>query len=168
MDEAQWKLSNNPERMLISAKQRGCSARKLWLFACACGRMAWTELPVGLQEQIVFAEAHPEDRGMVHLLPEAAVEYGARFGRYSHFLHRDRAHGLSTVAIKTAFFLGPGQARAERIKKATLLRHILGIPSNFRRSSPPGQAPSATSPNPSISKIKPPSARCPTPSSTAA
>src|SRR5262245_11457128 len=60
MTEADWQVCDDPLKMLI-AVQRSATSRKLRLFACACWRTIWTQLPFDSNRALVAAiEEYPD------------------------------------------------------------------------------------------------------------
>ena len=140
MKKARWLGARDPEKMLTFLTPR-VSGRKLRLFACACCRRLWSELPdersrkaVEEAERFVDARTNQERhqlritrRGAMAVEADTGGSLAARAARAavarSYF---DAARQASHYAVMARRAVGDLEGIAEHLAQAHLLREICG------------------------------------------
>ena len=144
MDEQEWLASRAPDEMLDSLVhfRRGTvSERKLRLFACACCRRIWDQLPDAAHRRAVEVAERFADglAGLTELAEarEAVVQierHAAVLARSSAtswaVIHTAGQHSSWETWIRVAFdaVCHPRTRDGERREQAALLRDIIGNP----------------------------------------
>ncbi|MBV9126371.1 MAG: hypothetical protein JO112_23735, partial [Planctomycetes bacterium] len=132
MTEAEWLACDNPDRMLQHLGTR-VSARKLRLFACACGRRLWDVLPDNATRRAVEVLENCADGLGTFQDLQMAVASAETAERRTQGRERAAARAVgaawSTVehACSAAAQASPAPA-AERVYQAYLLREVVGNP----------------------------------------
>jgi hypothetical protein len=141
MNRKQWIVSRSPEKMLAALSSRPDS-RRLRLFACACCRRFFPNLPLELRNRILMhelvADGVASDDDCRLLCPDNPP-LRPWFGLLVEAGRGDSPLQAARAAIETLTSYVGNHAKLEGAVKADLLRHI------FRNPFAPGSLPSHVS-----------------------
>lgn len=149
MTEAEWMTCADPKEMLHFLVGH-TTARKMGLFACACGRQVWHLLDERRQQSIEAEERYAEARSSRASAADAHRAAGAATGaaeiereakRRADYLAAAAQRATTGKAATPADAIQPTGSHPGQQKQAGLLREIIGNP--FRATRVPESWPPA-------------------------